>query len=184
MRNYTVYQPLKRAAMDSHIIFSTPVTPLHKKLNMSTEPTSKKLPPRIHKAPKRFGDEQDNPGPAKKNKSMARSAEKSARTTLEKPTENDAQSILKFQKPKPKPTTASKVAPPVAPTQKRTSVEVEEVDSDDPADRQRSEPPRDQTQILERTDGSDDESNSDQEDNVIEILEEPVESAEMELSSY
>ena len=71
------------------IIFSTPVTPLHK--NMSTDTAEpKKLPPCIHKAPKRFGDEQDNPGPAKKNKSMAGSAEKSARTTLEKPTKKDA----------------------------------------------------------------------------------------------
>ena len=91
---------------------------------------------------------------------------------------------MKFQKPKPKPTTASKVAPPVAPTQKRTvtSVEIEEVDSDDPADGQQSEPPCDQIQILEHTDGSDNESNSDQEDDDIKILEEPVESEEMELS--
>ena len=61
-------------------------------------------------------------------------------------------------------------------------MEIEEVDSDDPADGQQSEPPRDQIQILERTDRSDNESNLDQEDDDIKILEEPVESEEMELS--
>lgn len=148
---------------------------------MSTEP--KKLPPRIHKAPKRFGDEQDNPSPAKKNKNVAESAEKSTRTTLEKQTRKDTQqSTLKFQKPKPKPM----IARPFAPTQKRiTSVDSEIEEVNDPADRQESEPTRDLTQILERTDGSDDESEKqDQEDDDIIIIDEPTESAEMELSLY
>ena len=53
---------------------------------MSTE--HKKVPPRIHKAPKRYADEQDAPGPAKKKKGNSGSAEKMM--TLEKPTKKKA----------------------------------------------------------------------------------------------
>lgn len=157
---------------------------------MSTESTDpQKLPPRTHKAPKRYADEQDDPGPAKKKKGTAKSAEKSI-TTLEKPTKKKTThlSMLKTQNPKPKPTVTATAA-----QKTMTSVDSEVEEVADPADRQRqqSEPAasRDPTQTLEPecADSSDDESKRSEhspEDDDIEILEEPAESAEMELSLY
>ena len=56
---------------------------------------------------------------------------------------------------------------------------------EDLADRPQSEPPLDPTRILELADGSDDETRkNDDEQSVVEILEEPDESAEAELSPY
>jgi hypothetical protein len=139
---------------------------------MSTEP--KKVPPRIHKAPKRYADEQDTPGPAKKKKGTAGSAEKTTTTTLEKPTQKkNHQSALNIQRPKPRPT-----------VQKRITVTSEVEDVGIPGERQQSAP------ILSPICGGDGSEKhlpagheSDQEDNDIELLEEPAESAEMELSS-
>ncbi len=56
---------------------------------------------------------------------------------------------------------------------------------EDLADRPQSKPPLDPARILELADGSDDETRkNDDEQSVVEILEEPDESAEAELSPY
>ena len=75
---------------------------------MSTEP--RKPPPRIHKAPKRFADEQAEEGPSKKSKTVVSgSAPKPKTTAKEKPTK------------KPIQPSTSKAAPHVAPSQRRAA---------------------------------------------------------------
>jgi len=135
---------------------------------MSTEP--RKPPPRIHKALKRFADEQAEEGPSKKSKTVVSgSATKPKMTANEKPTKKAIQ-----------PSTSK--APHVAPSQKRAAT-VEPVE--DLADRPRSKPPLDPTRVLELADRSDDETRKNDDDqSVVEILEEPEESAEAELSPY
>lgn len=132
---------------------------------MNTNP--KKPPPRIHQAPKRYGEEQDKPGPSKKKK--AGSAEKSTKTTSEKQTKKSAhQSTLKMipkQKPKP---IAEEAGQQSEPTREPTQISSSELEN------------------TPHTDGSDDESEKQNnlEENDIEILEEPAESAEAELSMF
>lgn len=137
---------------------------------MSTE--TRKPPPRIHKAPKRFADEQAEEGPSKKSKTVVSGSATKPKTTAskEKPTKKTIQ-----------PSTL-KAVPHVAPSQKRAAC-VEPVE--DLADRPQSKPPLDPTRILELADGSDDETRkNDDEQSMVEILEEPDESAEAELSPY
>jgi len=84
---------------------------------------------RQHKPTKRFGEEAEPATSSKRQKTGAAKA-----TTKPKPT---------------KPTTTNKKTATRSP-----SVEIEEID--DPADRPKSNPPRDPARILERADGSDD----------------------------
>jgi hypothetical protein len=138
---------------------------------MSTGP--KKLPSRIHKAPKRFADEQADAVTAKKRRTVASGSATPTMTAI-------AQLVKKSTQP-----STSKV---VAPSRKRApSVEVVE----DPADKCRSESPHDPTRIIELADGSEDEpensspataNNVPDDPSEPEVLEEPAKSAEAELS--
>ena len=115
---------------------------------MSTEP--RKPPPRIHKAPKRFADEQAEEGPSKKSKTVVSGPAPMPKTTAKaKPTK------------KPIQPSTSKAAPHVAPSQKRAA-SVEPVE--DLADRPQLKPPLNPTQILELADGSDDETGKNDDD--------------------
>jgi len=141
---------------------------------MSTVP--KKPPPRIHKALKRLADEQADAGPAKERKTLVSGSAKPTTTATTQP-------IKKLTKP-----STSRVAPLVAPSW-MIAASVEAVE--DPADEYQSESPCDPTRIIELADRSDDEPenctpatpNNDPDDaSEPEILEEPAESAEAELS--
>ena len=113
---------------------------------------------------------------AKKRKTVVSGSAKPTTTVTTQP-------IKKFTQP-----STSRVAPLVAPSQIRAA-SVEAVE--DPADKYRSESSHDPTQIIELANGSDDEPengtpatpNNDPDDaSEPEILEEPTESAEAELS--
>lgn len=103
---------------------------------------------------------------------VSHSASKPKTTAKEQPTKKSIQPPI------------SKVAPRVAPSKKRAA-SVETVE--DPADRPRSKSPLDPSRILKCADGSDDETENNHDQDAtsdIEILEEPAESAEAELSKY
>lgn len=146
---------------------------------MSTE--HKKVPPRIHKAPKRYADEQDAPGPAKKKKGNSGSAEKTM--TLEKPTKKKShQSTLNIQRPKPKPTARMVTDDEAIPGEKQQSGP----DEREPDPTHNHTVPSGEESERHSPAASGHESNQDSDDD-IEIIEDPViavESAEAELSWF
>ena len=144
---------------------------------MNTEQWNfKKLPSRIHKAPKRFADEQADAGPAKKKKIIP----KPRMTTTQKPTQ-------------PTQPSASKAALPVAPSHPSQPTPAP-IDVDENPDDEHQSDTYDPTEISEhgsddtpkKNQKNDDKSDANEDDAPEEeeaAEEEAAESAEIELSS-